>query len=144
MVIDGQETDNPTYIANSFNNYFINVAKSLVQKIPTTSGSYANYLGPPCDDTLLFNPVSETELLGKIQQLNNSAPGYDNFAPSVINSAAPVIMPVLLHLCNSSLQSGIFPDRLKIAKVVIKFIVRNKWSFYHINLFIVNAVFDWS
>ncbi|XP_047482486.1 uncharacterized protein LOC125034630 [Penaeus chinensis] len=58
------------------------------------------------------NPNSEV-----VNQLNNSAPGYDGITAPIINSTLPAISRPLLHLCNTSLTKGIYPDKLKTAKV---------------------------
>ena len=49
---------------------------------------------------------------------NKSSVGYDGKSTKIIKSAAVVLAPVLKHIINLSFTTGIFPDNLKIAKVI--------------------------
>ena len=65
----------------------------------------------------MLSQVTETEILSVIDELKNSAPGYDDIPLALIKEAISILSPILCHLCNCSFLSGIFPDLLKIAKV---------------------------
>lgn len=53
-----------------------------------------------------------------IKTLEDSAPGIDNIHVKIIKETAPVLAPVISKMINKSLLTGIFPEKLKIAKVV--------------------------
>ena len=50
--------------------------------------------------------------------LKNSSPGWDNFQSNVIKDTSDLLLLPLTHLLNLSITQGVFPDELKIAKVI--------------------------
>ena len=65
-----------------------------------------------------FAPVTPMELSSITNSFKDGkAPGEDNIPISVIKKSIDVISDPLLSLINLSLSSGIFPDKLKIAKI---------------------------
>ena len=49
-------------------------------------------------------------------RINKSA-GYDDISFSVVKRCFRILQKPLLHICNLFIQTGIFPDKLKIARV---------------------------
>ena len=105
-------SDNVT-IADSFNEYFLNVGKSLAQKITSTDDplSYIDY-NNLCISELV---VSEHCVKTVISQLNNSAPGHDGLPPSIMKQLTNEYVIPLTHLINLSIVQGDFPSELKLA-----------------------------
>jgi len=63
--------------------------------------------------------VDQNELLNLFATLNNKkSPGPDNIGPRLIKEVQHSILDPLLRIINLSFSSGVFPDRLKIVKVV--------------------------
>ena len=50
--------------------------------------------------------------------LKNSSPGWDNFQSNVIKDTSDLLLLPLTHLLNLSITQGVFPDELKLAKVI--------------------------
>ena len=50
--------------------------------------------------------------------LKNSSPGWDNFQSNVIKDTSDFLLLPLTHLLTLSITQGVFPDELKIAKVI--------------------------
>ena len=65
-----------------------------------------------------LEPVSEVELRKIILALKDSASGYDELDPRHVKLSCELIIKPLLHVCNLSFKEGVFPEELKIAKVV--------------------------
>ena len=64
------------------------------------------------------NPVSLNELKGAFFSLQiNKSPGYDGISFNVVKECFGSLHKPLLHIFNLSIQKGVFPDELKIAKV---------------------------
>ena len=61
-------------------------------------------------------------------ELKNSAPGPDGIPASIIKDSLPFFAPVLTHIVNLSLQQGIFPNELKIARIIPLYKSGNKKS----------------
>ena len=59
----------------------------------------------------------EIENIIKSLKLKNSS-GYDEISTKLVKICSPFISSPLAHICNKSLSSGIFPDRLKYAIVI--------------------------
>ena len=67
---------------------------------------------------LLDNPGSISELKDAFFSLQvNKRPGYDGISFNVVKHCFGSLHKPLLHIFNLSIQKGIFPDKLKIAKV---------------------------
>ena len=66
-----------------------------------------------------LRPVQELEVCNVIDSLKNKfSCGLDEIPTSVLKNSKTYLCPVLTHIINSSFVSGIFPDKLKISKVV--------------------------
>ena len=76
----------------------------------------------------MFIPyISEYEIIYLIKSLKNSSAGYDNIPASIAKQCniQHYIKP-LIYLINSSFECGIFPNELKLAKVIPIFKNRDK------------------
>ena len=60
--------------------------------------------------------ISELEVVAAIKSLKNSSAGYDEVPARILKQN--IFIKPLTHLINYSIKEGIFPDKLKIAKVV--------------------------
>lgn len=112
-------TDNGE-IANEFNNFFINIGDKLAAQIPSTVSHYSEYLKKDyAGNNFIFEKVSTTEVNKVINSLRNKqSQGYDGFSINLIKKVKDVIIAPLTHLINQSIETGIFPDSLKIARVL--------------------------
>ena len=66
----------------------------------------------------LFN-TTLAEVLNTIKSLKNTkSAGYDDFSTKFIKLSATIIAPELVKNFNLAISKGIYPDNLKIAKVI--------------------------
>lgn len=106
-------------IANAFNNYFSNIGKHLASNLPTRNLQCTDYLDPPVNNTIFLTPIDKEEVLQEISKLKpGKAPGMDNIKGEIIKTIAHVIGDALVHVFNLCFTSGVYPDILKIAKVI--------------------------
>ena len=113
FTINGNPTFDKSVISNSFNNYFTLVGPQLAQNIQGHINPL-NYLNPTMKS--MFIPyISEYEI---IKSLKNSSAGYDNIPASVAKQCIQHYIKPLTYLINSSFECGIFPNELKLAKVI--------------------------
>ena len=121
LLVDGKRITDMYTITNKFNKYFVNIGRDLAAKIPECDGSFESFLNdslPQNGDSMLIEPTSAHEILNVVSELrSNKAAGFDEIAPRVVKSVVANIAVALCHLFNLSFQTGIFPDKLKIAKV---------------------------
>lgn len=115
---DDEDITDPTQIANHFNSYFINATNDSINPPSNLSMNHNDYLGARRNSCIEFPPVIENKIITALKQLKNSSPGDDGIPMSLIKAIISVIMHVILHLINCSLRSGIFPEKLKVAKVL--------------------------
>jgi len=105
-------------ITNAFNHYFTNIGPSLVDT-GTNDDTYANYLRDPQIQSMFLQTISRGELLAEMKLTNKKkSSGIDNIAPKVVAMCADNIITPLLHIYNLSFSTGVFPDKLKIAKTI--------------------------
>ena len=63
--------------------------------------------------------VTEIEIKNYFSEPNtNKAGGYDEISSDLVKLSSSILTPVLVTLVNSAFSLGIFPDDLKLAKVV--------------------------
>ena len=67
--------------------------------------------------SLYLEPVRESEIK-LISSLKSNTPGYDMIGSAVLKWCVDFISEPLSHVCNISLQVGIFRDEQKIANVI--------------------------
>ena len=104
-------------VADSFNEYFVNVRKSQAQKITSTDDplSYLDYNNQCNSDFFVTEDCGKTV----ISQFNSNAPGHDGLPPSVMKQGtSEYVIPLTHFIINLSIVQGDFPNELKLAKVV--------------------------
>ena len=61
--------------------------------------------------------MKDAELTNGLESLNaKKSTGLDGLSPKILKLSARIIGPSLLKMINYSINSGIFPDNLKIAR----------------------------
>ena len=80
--------------------------------------SFHQYLSDNYPESLYFYPTTEKEILDIVKSFrNDKAPGLDEFRPGIIKAVITEICEPLCHIYNLSLTKGVFPNKLKLAKV---------------------------
>ncbi|XP_065679061.1 uncharacterized protein LOC136093756 [Hydra vulgaris] len=96
-------------IADMFNEFFINVGKDLAEKIIPGIKTFKSFLKKT------HSIINEFEISS---DETNKSPGIDEINASGLKSVFDIIESPLLTLFNLSLKTGVFLDKLKIARVV--------------------------
>ena len=106
-------------IANTFNDYFVNISTNLASTIPYTQTQFTQFLTGSYPDSFVFYPTDNNEITAIIKDINpNKSPGPACLDPSVVKQTAEPLAPILSYIFNISMGSGRVPDQLKIAKVL--------------------------
>ena len=128
-------------IADNFNSHYSGVAENLLKNINTgkdplkTLNSRAH--------SFFFNPTNNFEVSDMIRGLDvNKASDIYNFPIAVIQKLSDTISPALSHIFNSSIKKGIFPEKLKVAKVVPLFKSGAKTEFINYRPVSILPIFD--
>ena len=116
FLINDKIMSDKIFITNAFNNYFLNVGKTLSRNIVST-GDPISYINSNL--TTIFVPsIQEIEILHVMSLLINYTAGYDDLQPSIMKMLTKVYIKPLTYLINISIKQGIFPEELKLAKVI--------------------------
>jgi hypothetical protein len=119
FIHEGKTITDPLEIADKFCKYFTNIGPSLASKIPSVNSSFRSFLTDNENPPINLSPTNINELETICAGFKSGkAPGYDNIPMHVIKNTFDLISKPLLRLINLSLTTGIFPDKLKIAKVI--------------------------
>lgn len=107
-------------IAQGFNKFFTNIGPDLARKIPSTPGvDFSKFLTYSNNDSMFLSGVSEEEIKNVVEKFDNKkSAGYDGINMAIVKQVISSILTPLCHICNSSFASGIFPEKMKIARVV--------------------------
>ena len=108
---------NSTQIATKLNNFFANVGPALANKISQIT--YKEFLIGDYAKCFYLNPTSPTEVANIVHFLKNSkCEGFDGLCISPIKDTIHLIAAPLTHISNLSFSQGVFPDKLKTAKIL--------------------------
>ena len=119
--INGNNISSTNDIAKYFNNFFINVGPKLANEINTNGKlPYSHYLNSiNVNTSFKFKTVNETEIEKIIRNLKPKySAGYDNISSVLLKLSGDALIKPLVAIINQSLTTGIFPQKLKIAKVI--------------------------
>ena len=118
LPINGKLTTNKKIIANCFNEYFTTVAQKLVDKMKPATKHCRDYLKTPNTKSFFIQPITPQEINDLIANIDETKANdsYDIPVKLVKLARHTISLPFSL-IANSSFQNGIFPGKLKIAKV---------------------------
>ena len=118
--INGIAITNKLDIANTFNTFFTNIGDELAKGI-TYSGTkdFTHYLLNRPNNKFSLNEVNEQSVTKIIENLPpKSSCGFDDMSSKFLKQITTSIIKPLTLVINQIFNTGIFPDKLKIAKVV--------------------------
>ena len=84
--------DDPTAVASRFNNFYTNIGPTLAKAIPKRNSSPVEYLNDKVKESILFSPVLENEINMILNNLKNSAAGWDGFEPKLLRELRTVYL----------------------------------------------------
>ena len=121
LQVDDKQYLQPTSISNVINNYFCNIPIHLASKLPKPNRHFASYLKQKREkrSKFRFMLVNEIEVFLLLDNLDGKKSfGVDKLHPYLASVAAFQIFRPVTYIINLSIKQGIFPDNLKIAKVI--------------------------
>ncbi len=123
-------TDTKT-IANEFCTYFANVGKKYAEAIPNSRNSPNHYLGTsPNTKSLFLGPTDPNEIKKLIMSFKpKKSAGDDGITMQLLRWVSDSCSGPVATLINMSLEQGIFPCAMKLAKVIPIFKAKSKEQF---------------
>src|SRR5271165_4748906 len=122
LIFDGKEFITDADISNVLNDYFCNIGANLVKLLPKVDKDYNDYMHYQSKNSMFCKPITACELQDLIKSLDvKKGLGPDNVSSQLVKENCCILINPLVYLYNLSLESGIVPDSLKIAKVILLF-----------------------
>ena len=111
LVFNNIGIDDPSSIADYFNEHFVNVADEIVSKLPQRSFPSSNYAE---EQSMMLHETNVVEVLSQKASLQNSfAHGVDLITITFIKRFDRTLAPFLVNYINECFLSGVFPNSLK-------------------------------
>ena len=102
-------------IAEAFNDHFTSIVEKIIQNLPPSEEIKISRV----EKSMYLFAATEQEVLEIIENLENKCSSGDDYVSNlIIKSAGTIITPYLTCLINKSMNQGVFPDKLKKAKVI--------------------------
>ena len=121
---DGTTVNSPSSIADSFNTYFSSIASNLKQKSdentsPNSNGdSYRQFLHGPVCRSMYLEEVDGSEVHKIIANFKNKSTRDTKIEALKVANSSFSFTAVMADIINKSFTQGVFPEQMKVAKVV--------------------------
>ena len=117
--IDNKTTNNPTKIANNFNNHFTSIAEKIEDNLVKSKFNYSKYLSNPNKFSFFMKPTNAEEVLCEITKLkNNKSIGPYSIPLKFLKLFKTTLSKPISLIANISFSTGTFPSTLKTANVI--------------------------
>lgn len=118
LEINNNEIRESYTMAQSFNEFFIDVTDNIDISTETLDKDYMNQFSPQITIPFNFDKTTNEEIENIIKSLKSSAAtGYDNISTKFIKRYSVKLAPIICKLINSCLEKSEFPESLKRAIV---------------------------
>ena len=106
-------------MANMFNGVFANTTQKINEKIPRTKKSPSGYLSSKNAESFFISPVTPHEIKVIINSVKSGkAAGPYSIPIFLLKILCEHIAIPLCDIINNSFPSGVFPDMMKLAKII--------------------------
>ena len=114
---DGETVDDPNRVANIFNEYFVGIASTYSND--RNKNNWTNVKNNTCEHTMFLSPTTTSEVEKIIQKMKEKrSAGIDEIPQNIVKKCHKELGEPLCFLINLSFSQGIFPNALKLAKVI--------------------------
>ena len=120
FIVNNRTVTDHKKIADEFNTFFSNIGSTLSEsiKLDDSTLAFTDYLDNPTEHRFSFSKITEKETLTIINNLKSkNSSGNDEISNRLLKSIKSEISKPLTIIINQSLETRIFPDALKVAKV---------------------------
>ena len=112
-------SDDPKTIGNTLDRYFSSIGQQRATDIPEANNTISDYLDPPLQNGIYFDPIIPQEIEKEISLLSyNKALGLCSTPVKLLKLAKSVKSIPLTEISNQSVLTGVYPAKLKYAKVI--------------------------
>ena len=108
--------------AEEFNKYFAGIAATIKTEIAARMtfdpGGFQNFLSNPCQNSIFLRPVESSEVHDVIRNFKNKSTLDTKIEPLKLANKNFFFTETIAKMISSSFEQGIFPQALKLARVV--------------------------
>lgn len=112
-------SEDPEEAVNMANNYFAHVGENLAESIVTNCPSQlsaveSNKLHANNPNSFVLLETNLTEVISIVNSLKNTcSSGWDKISSKITKQNIKILAGAIIHICNLSINSGIFPSAFK-------------------------------
>ena len=120
IIVDSSTITDPQEICNRFNEFFVGIGPEWANNINTENKDVFNaYITKRTLTSFTFTIINQEEAKRGISSLKaKTSCGIDGISVKFLKFLSPALAKPLAIIINQSLATGIFPTKLKIAKVL--------------------------
>lgn len=119
FLINNSKVTNKAEVAAHFNDFFVNIGKTLSETLATSPSKFKSYLTSNYPINFFLNPVIPFDVIKSATQLKSkTSTGHDDISTKLMKHTIHETAQPFSHIFNLSFSTGIVPDQMKIAKVV--------------------------
>ncbi len=119
FVIGGSKISQPDLISNEFCKFYSTMGGKLASKIGPSRKPFTEYMAKSCDASIYLTPTNPTEICKIVSKMKNkNSTGFDGISNSLLKFIIHEIKNPLALIFNKSIEFGIFPEKMKLAKVI--------------------------
>ena len=124
ITVNNKQITNPKEISNSFNDYFSNIADSILKERKFEGyhagyGDFMTYMPPPEPNSIALHVVDSEDIyhiIGNFDEKKGTGP--ISIPTKILKLISLEISKPLSWIANICFSTGIHPDRLKLAKII--------------------------
>ena len=120
IIKDGRQIRDLSQIVENFDEFFVNIGPNLSRNTNCRIGkSFQTYLNRHIVTCLHFKLINERDTEKCIRSLRiKTSSGHDGISTKLLKFLSPGLIKPLTLIINQSLITGIFPEKLKLAKMI--------------------------
>ena len=120
LTLDQNQLTSQLEISEGLNNYFCNIGENLAGQFnDINENDFKQYLNPPEYQSMYMHKILNKEVSKQINQLDSKkSTGHDGFNAKFLKLSLSLIVTPLTDIFNISIDTGNYPDELKIAKCI--------------------------
>ena len=114
------EQQDPNIISDSFCNYFTNIGMKYASKIPEPANNHIYYMQQEqLRNSFFMSPTDPEEIHRIIMKMKpKNSCGHDGISSKLLKNVSQVIAVPLSIIINKSIETGVVPRSMKLAKVI--------------------------
>jgi len=118
IVSDGVKVRDAQKIADTFVKYFSNIGTQLDRNIPVIQSSPLDYMGASSPHSIFIQPSVPAEITSVVRGLISKPSNFNSVPVFIFKQIIDIVSPTICNLFNMSINTGVFPECLKEARVV--------------------------